>query len=141
MEDVAYLNILLGYPRSVFQDFESYLRTENDLVEDDIRLVLNKYNSNFITSGLDPGNYTFKDLSENLFNILQHEYPSSNSKIVFEFDDITMKTKLFVKSGIIAIRFDEKMFFSTVLGFTPGWDYKQYNQYTSQKTLHLSATN
>ena len=44
--------------------------------------------------------------------------------IDIEYDDITMKTKLVVKSGIIAIRFDEKSFFSTVLGFTPGWDYK-----------------
>ena len=36
MEDVGYMNILSGYPRSVFQDFESDLRTEIDLVEDDL---------------------------------------------------------------------------------------------------------
>ena len=47
MEDSGYINILSGYPRSVFQDFESYLRTEIGLVEDDIRLVLEKYNSSF----------------------------------------------------------------------------------------------
>ena len=29
--------ILAGYNSSVFQDFESYLRTEVDLVENDIR--------------------------------------------------------------------------------------------------------
>ena len=57
-EDGGYMNILLGYPRSVFQDFESYLRTEIDLVEDDIRLVLDKYNSSFITHELQPGIYT-----------------------------------------------------------------------------------
>ena len=42
MEDGGHMNILSGYPRSVFQDFESYLRTVIDLVEDDIRLVLEK---------------------------------------------------------------------------------------------------
>ena len=45
MEDGAYMNILSLYRRSVFQDFENTLRTEIDLVEDDIRLVLDKYNS------------------------------------------------------------------------------------------------
>ena len=46
-----------------------------------------------------------------------------------------------VRSGIIAIRFDEKSFFSTILGFNPGWDYKHYNQYLSQKIVNLSSTN
>ena len=46
-----------------------------------------------------------------------------------------------VKPGIIAIRFDENSFFSTVLGFTPGWDYKHYNKYTSQKVVNLDGTN
>ena len=35
-----YMKILAGYTRSTFQEFESFLRTEVDLVEDDIRLVL-----------------------------------------------------------------------------------------------------
>ena len=124
MEDVGYMNILTGYPRSVFQDFGSYLRTEIDLVEDDIRLVLDKYNSFFITYLLDPGIYNFKDLSEALFNALQHEYPESSSEIAIEFDDIPGKTKLVVNSGIIAVKFDEQSFFCTILGFTSGWDYK-----------------
>ena len=46
-----------------------------------------------------------------------------------------------VGSGIIAIRFDEKSFFSTILGFTAGWDYEHYNQYLSQKIVNLSSTN
>ena len=141
MEDGGYMNILSGYPRSIFQDFESYLRTEIDLVEDDIRLVLDKYKSSFITYELQPGIYTFKDLSEALFSILQHKYPRTDSEIVIEYDDITMKTELVVRSGIIAIRFDERSFFSTILGFTPGWDYKHYNNYTSQKIVNLSTTN
>ena len=52
-----------------------------------------------------------------------------------------MKTKLIVRSGIIAIRFDEKSFFSNVLGFTSGWDYKHYNKYISQKILNFVSTN
>ena len=32
-------------------------------------------------------------------------------------------------------------FFSTILGFTAGWDYKHYNQYLSQKFVNLSSTN
>ena len=35
-----------------------------------------------------------------------------------------MKTKLTVRAGNIAIRFDEKSFLSTILGFTPGWIIK-----------------
>ena len=42
MNDVGYMNILSGHPSSVFKDFESYLRTEIDLVEDDIKLVLDE---------------------------------------------------------------------------------------------------
>ena len=32
-------------------------------------------------------------------------------------------------------------FFSTILGFSPGWDYKHYNKYTSQKIVNLGSTN
>ena len=46
-----------------------------------------------------------------------------------------------VRLGIIAIRFDEKSFFSTILGFTTEWDYKQYKKYISQQIVNLSSTN
>ena len=141
MNDEQYVNILAFYTRSVFQDFESFLRTQIDLIEDDVKLVLDEYNSSFITYELEPGIYTFKDISEALLNILQSEYPVPSNTIVIEFNDITRKTKLVVNSGIIAIRFDEKSFFSTILGFTPGWDYKHYNKYISQKIVNLSNTN
>ena len=141
MNDEQYMNILSIYTSSVFQDFESFLRSQIDLVEDDIKLVLDEYNSNFITYELAPGIYTNRDIAEALYYILQSEYPSSGSEILIRLDDITRKTKLVVRSGIIAIRFDEKSFFSTILGFTPGWDYKRYNQYLSQKIVNLSNTN
>ena len=141
MNDEQYMKILAIYTSSVFQDFESFLRTQIDLIEDDIKLVLDEYNSSFIIYELQPGIYTFKDISEALFNIIQFEYPGLSNVIDIEYDDLTMKTKLVVRSGIIAIRFDEQSFFSTVLGFTPGWDYKHYNKYISQKILNLGSRN
>ena len=73
MKNDNYLSILAVYNRSIFQDFESFLGTAVDLVEDDIRLVLDEYNSSFITYELEPGINTFKDLSEALLKILQPE--------------------------------------------------------------------
>ena len=137
MNDEQYMNILARYTSSVFQDFESFLRTQIDLIEDEVKLVLDEYNSSFITYELEPGKYTFKDISEALLKILQIEYPGPSNVINIEFDDITRKTKLVVNIGIIAIRFDEKSFFSNILGFTPGWDYKHYDQYHSQKNCKL----
>ena len=110
MNDEQYMNILAFYFRSVFQDFQSFLRTQIDLVEDDIKLVLDEYNSSFNIYEIQPGIYTFKDISEALFNIPQIEYPGPLNVFVIEYDDITMKTKLVVREGIIAIRFYEKSF-------------------------------
>ena len=65
-----------------------------------------------------------------------------NSNVIdIEYGDISMKTRLVVRSGITAIRLDKQSFFSTVLGFTPGCDYKHYNEYISQKILNLGSTN
>ena len=50
-----------------------------------------------------------------------------------------MKTNLLVRPKILAIRFNEKSFFNTILGFTPHWDFKSYNDYISQKTISLST--
>ena len=141
MEDGGYMNFLARYTNSVFQDFESFLRTQIDSVEDDINIVLDEYNSNFNTYELTPGIYTFNDVSEALYNIIQSEYPGPGNVIDIEYDDITMKTKLVVRYGIIAIRFDEKSLFSSILGFIPGWDYKFYNKNTSQKIVNLGSTN
>ena len=111
MKNEQYMNIVTGYVSRVFQDFESYLRTEVDLIEDDIKLVLDEYNSSFLTYELQPGLCTFKDISEALFNVLQTEYSRSSNVISIEFDDITRKTKLVVRPGIKAIIIDEKTVF------------------------------
>ena len=107
MKDGKYMHFLSDYSTSIFQDFESFLRTEADLVEDDINLVLDGFNSSFITNEVSFGIYTFKDISEVLLNLLQSEYPRPSNVIDIEYDDLTMKTKLVVRFGIIAIRFDE----------------------------------
>ena len=94
MKDVGYMKIVAGYVSCVFQDFESYLRTEVDLVEDDIKLVLDEQSSSFITYELEPGIYTFKDISEALFNILEPEYPKPSNATVIEFADMILSEKL-----------------------------------------------
>ena len=134
------MNTLAAYTTSIFQDFESYLRTQVDLVDDDTRLVLDKYKSSFKTYEVPPGIYTFEDLFEFLAFIIQREnYPNHSSDI--ELDDLTMKTKLVVRCGNIAIRFDEKSFFRSILGFNAHWDYKHYNEYISRKIKNLSTIN
>ena len=141
MKDEQYMNILAIYTSSVFQEFESFLRTQIDLVEVVLKLVLDEYNSSFITYKFEVGVFSYREISEALFYVLQSEYPQSGSEILIRLDDVTRKTKLIVNSGSIAIKFDEKSFFSTILGFTAVWDYKHYNQYLSQKTVNLSNTN
>ena len=126
MKHDKYMDILGFYIMSKFRDFEKILGTEVDLDEYDNQL-LDEKNISSATYELQAGIYTFTDLSEAFFNILQPEFPGPNNVIGFEFDDITRKSKLVVRSGNIAIRFDEKSFFSSILSFTSGWDYKHYN--------------
>ena len=92
------------------------------MVEDDITLDLDEYKYSFITYEISPVKYTFEDISEALLMFLQSEYKGYHNAIDIEFDDITRKTKLVVRSGIIAESFDEKSFFSTILGFTLNLD-------------------
>ena len=53
-----------------------------------------------------------------------------------------MINKLTLRPDINALRFDEKSFFNTILGFSPHWDYKtiaSYDiEYHSEKILNLS---
>ena len=49
MKDEQYMIISSIYTSDVFQDFESFLRKQIDLVGDDNKLVLNVYNSSLIT--------------------------------------------------------------------------------------------
>ena len=52
MKGGKYMRVLAIYGNSIFRDSESFLRTEVDLVEDDIRLTLDEYKSSFMTYDL-----------------------------------------------------------------------------------------
>ena len=82
--------ILLGYSRSVFRDFESYLRSVVGLDEEDIQLLLKQYNSHFITYELTPGIYTIQDISDTI-----HTFSGHSEIIEIGYDDIAMKTTFF----------------------------------------------
>ena len=110
MENDEYMKILAGCTRSIFQDCESFLRTEVHLIEDDIRLVLDKYNSCFIASEITSGIYTFKDHSELLLRNSQLGFDGFNNSANNEFNDISMRSKMIVTPDIIALWFDEKSF-------------------------------
>ena len=90
MKDEQNMNILAIYTRSVFQDFESFLRTQIDLVEDDVKLVLDEYNSSFNTYKLEPGIYNYRDLSEALFYILQSTIIEIFPKLCFTFSNLNI---------------------------------------------------
>ena len=63
MKNEHYMNILSIFTSSVFQDFQKLLRTQIHSIEGDNKLVLDEYNSSFITYEITPGIYTFKDIS------------------------------------------------------------------------------
>ena len=143
--------LLLGYSRSLFRHFESFLIVVVGLDEEDIRLILKQKNSHFITYELTPGIYTIQDISDTI-----HTFSGHSEIIRNEYDDISMKTKIILKFkkngkgmfGLGTLRFDERSFFHTLLGFTPYWVYKPTNSnnvdpgvYTSDKILNLSTIN
>ena len=144
--------LLLDYGRSLFRDFESYFRIVVGLDEEVIQLILKEYNSHFITYELTPGIYTIQDISDAI-----QTFSGQKEIIEIEYDDNSMKTKIILKfknneKGLFALgtlRFDDRSFFDTFLGFTPFWDYKPTNSnrdgipgvYTSKKILNSSSTN
>ena len=139
----GYMILLYGYTRSRFRDFESYLRIVIGLDEKDIQLILNEYNSHFITYELTPGIYSIQDISDIFYN-----FSVNNESIKFEYDNISMKTKIILKYigerkkfVLGTLRFDERSFFHTFIDFTPYWDYKPSNVYTSDKILNLNTVN
>ena len=121
----GYIKLLMGYARSPFRDFESYLRIVIGLDEDDFQLILKQYNANFVTYELDPGIYTIEDIEEAVHLLGDHE-----GTLQIEYDYSNKKTKLILtrfRSTFGTLRFDEKSFFNTLLGFAPYWDCKPTN--------------
>ena len=121
----GYIILLMYYARSPFRDFESFLRMTSDLGEDDIQLILKQYNEKFVSYELDPGNYSIEDLQKIVYPLGDHE-----GTLQIKYDDLNKKVKLnLTRFGLTfgTLRFDEKSFFSTLLGFDPYWDYKPTN--------------
>ena len=103
----------MGYARSPFRDFESYLRMVVGLDEDENQLISKQYNSNFVTYDITPCIYSIKNISEIVYTMSDHD-----ATLQTEFDDITMKTKLILKrfGGTFGtLRFDDNSFFNTYL--------------------------
>ena len=139
----GYMILLYGYTRSRFRDFESYLRIVIGLNEEDFQLILKEFNSHFITYELTPGIYSIQGISDSIYT-----FNVNNESIQVEYDDISMKTKFILKYigerkmfVLGTLRFDERSFFHTLLGFTPYWDYKPSTVYTSGKILNLNTVN
>ena len=144
----GYTILLMGYARSQFRDFESYLRIIVGLEGDDIQLILKQYNEKFITYELDLGNYMIEDIQKAVSPLGDHE-----GTLQIEYDDLNKKVKLILSrfgETFGTLRFDKKSFFHTILGFTPYWDYKPTNAihadapgvYTSDKIiLNLNTIN
>ena len=141
----GYFILLMGYARSPFRVFESYLRIVVGLDEDDIQLILKQYNANFVTYKLDLGLYTIEDLQDAVHPLGDHE-----ETLQIEYDDLNKKTKLIstrFRSTFGTLRFDEKTFLNILLGFAPYWDYKSNNAihadspgvHTNDKILNLNT--
>ena len=144
----GYIILLTGYVRSLFRDFESYLRIAVGLEEDNIRLILKQYNEKFITYALEPGNYNIEDIHQAVYSLDDHK-----GNIQIDYDEINKKVKLILTSSANnfgTLRFDDKSFFHSLLGFDAYWDYKPTNAihadfpgvYTNDKDiLNLNTIN
>ena len=139
----GYMILLLGYSRSPFRDFESYLRTVFGLSEEDIQLILKENNSHFITYELTHGIYSIQDISDTINTFSGHM-----ETIQIEYDDISMKTKIILKYigerkmfVLGTLRFDERSFFHSLLGFPPYCVYKPSGVYISDKNSNLNTVN
>ena len=65
--------LLMGFVGSPFRDFGNCIRNVVGLHEVDIWLILEQYNSIFVTYEIAPGTYSFKDNSEVVYTMGDHE--------------------------------------------------------------------
>ena len=99
----------MGYARSSFRGFESYIRIVVGLDEDDIQLILKQYSSSFIKYETPPGVYPFKDISGAVYTMGDREVT-----LQIEYDEISVRTKLILTrfGGTFGtLRINENSFF------------------------------
>ena len=136
----------MGYARSPFRHFESYIRIIVGLKEDDIQLISKQNYSSLLTYELHPGYYTAQDLQESVHLLGAHE-----GFLQIDYDDISMETKLVLTrfGGTFGtLRFDEKSIFNNLMVFKPFWGYKPTNAihadsagvYASEIIMNLRKT-
>ena len=63
----------MGFARSAFRGFESYLRIVVGLDQDDIQLLLQQFNSIFITYEIPPSSCSIKDVSDVVYTMGDYE--------------------------------------------------------------------
>ena len=57
-----------------------------------------------------------------------------SDSIIIDGDNVSLITRLRLNPWFNVLRFDKKTFFNTIIGFTPYWDHKGYdNEYYSEK--------
>ena len=101
--------LLIGYARSPFPDFESYLSIVVSLDEDDIQLISKQFISKIVTYETPPGINSIEDSSEVVYTMGDHE-----ATLQIKHEDISMKTKpILTQFGgtFGSLRFNEKSFF------------------------------
>ena len=101
----------MGYARSPFGFFERYLRFVVGLHEEDIQLVIKRYNWNFVTYESAPGIYSLKDTSEVVYTKIDQKGTPKT-----EYDDISIKQNFLLTrfgSTFGTLGCDEKTFLIT----------------------------
>ena len=106
---------------------------------------MKQHNEEFFTYQILPGFNTIKDIEVAMHTLGNHEATLRSA-----YDNFTMKTKRILTRFRLTfgtIKFNEKSFFNTLLGFTSYWDYKPTKAihadspgvYTCDKILILST--
>ena len=143
--------ISMAYAHSQLRDFEKYLRIVVGVDDDDIQLILKQCMSIFTTYETLFGIYSTKDNSEVLprsfkkgFEMKGQVRPNvkndKSDSVTIECYNITMRTKLIVRHDTMAMSFGQQSFFRPILGFSPDWVYKSYDEYVSEKVIISSTT-
>ena len=135
----------MGYARSPFPDFKSYLRILSGWDEKNTQLILKQNISGYITDEILSSSYPSKDFLKLVNTIGNNE---GTPKI--EYDNISRKTKpILTRFGLTFGMFlvDEISLIYILIGFTHFWDYKPTNAtqvdspgvYTSEKLIESST--
>ena len=140
----------LGCAQRSLRDFDTFLRLRISLDEGDIQKLIKQYISHFTTYEVSPGIFQLKTFLKFFSRGFQNEFQirgrirpnviyNQPNSIIVECDKITMRTKLLVRGDIPALRFDQNLFFSSILGLASGCDFRRDYEYFGEKIINLST--